>query len=89
VRTAPRALPSGLSSKNEKRMVFIELARVSEIPAPHKFDLDFPAILNFQLFMYFHLKITIFLLMSCKNAKTPKLTKTSGNNNAKGLTSVN
>jgi hypothetical protein len=56
-------------------MVFIELARVSEIPAPHKFDrsisgnfrsIDFPAILNFQLFMYFHLKITIFLLMSCK-----------------------
>jgi hypothetical protein len=25
-------------SKNEKRMVFIELARVSEIPAPQKFD---------------------------------------------------
>jgi hypothetical protein len=39
VRTAPRALPSGLLfSKNEKRMVFIELARVFEIPAPHKFD---------------------------------------------------
>jgi hypothetical protein len=72
-------------------MVFIESARVSEIPAPHKFDrfynrsidigqfsidrleirsIDFPAILNFQLFMHFHLKITIFLLMSCKNTKT-------------------
>jgi hypothetical protein len=39
VRTAPRVPPSGLFlSKNEKRMVFIELARVSEIPAPHKFD---------------------------------------------------
>jgi hypothetical protein len=35
------------------------------------------------------LKITIFLLMSCKNAKTPKLTKTSENNKAKGLTNVN
>jgi hypothetical protein len=87
-------------------MVFIKLATVSEIPAPHKFDrsidfrqfsidqleirsIDFPAILNFQLFMYFHLKITIFLLMSYKNAKTPKLTKTSENNKAKGLTNVN
>jgi hypothetical protein len=42
VKSAPRALLSGLLrgsvSKNEKRMVFIELARVSEIPAPHKFD---------------------------------------------------
>jgi len=95
VRTAPRALPSGLPSasffKNEKRMVFIELARVSEILAPHKFDrsIDFPAILNFQLFMYFYMKITIFLLMSYKNAKTPKLTKISENNKAKGLTNVN
>jgi hypothetical protein len=87
-------------------MVFIQSARVSEIPAPHKFDrsinivqfsidrleigsIDFPAILNIQLFMHFHLKITIFLLMSWKNAKTPKLTKTLENNNAKGLTSVN
>jgi len=52
-------------------------------------SIDFPAILNFQLFMYFHLKITIFLLMSCKNAKTPKLIKTSENNKAKGLTNVN
>jgi len=42
MKSAPRALLSGLlrgsPSKNEKRMVFIELARVSEIPAPHKFD---------------------------------------------------
>jgi hypothetical protein len=35
------------------------------------------------------LKITIFLLMSYKNAKTPKLTKTSENNKAKCLTNVN
>jgi hypothetical protein len=79
-------------------MVFIELARVSEIPPPHKFDrstsenfrsIDFPSILNFQLFMFFHLKITIFVLMSCKNVKTPKLTKTSENNKAQGLTNVN
>jgi hypothetical protein len=38
VRTAPRELPNGLLFKNEKRMVFIELARVFEIPAPHKLD---------------------------------------------------
>jgi len=35
------------------------------------------------------LKIAIFLLLSCKNAKTSKLVKTSENNKAKGLTSVN
>jgi hypothetical protein len=59
VRTVPRALPSGLPlSKDVKRMVFIELARVSEIPAPHKFDrstsgnfrsIDFPARLDIRI----------------------------------------
>jgi hypothetical protein len=39
--------------------------------------------------MYFDLKIVIFLLLPCKNAKTLKLTKASENNKAKGLTYVN
>jgi len=33
--------------------------------------------------MYFYLKFAIFLLMFCKIVKTPKLAKTSENNNAK------
>jgi hypothetical protein len=49
-------------------------------------SIDFP---KFSNSMYFYLKFVISLLMSYKTQKTPKLAKTSENNKAKGLTSVN
>jgi len=73
-------------------MVFIELARVSEISAPHKFD---PSILKSidlrksSFSMYFFLENCHFSLIALQNAKKLKLTKTSESNKAKGLTNVN
>jgi len=65
-------------------MVFIELARVSEIPAPHKFDrsiLKSIDLLNIRSIYFFStsenpaflcifaMKIVIFLLLPCKMQK--------------------
>jgi hypothetical protein len=78
-------------------MVFIELARVSEIPAPYKFDRSILKLIDllFQHFkkssfsMYFCLENCHFSLIALQNAKILKLIKTLESNKAKGLTNVN
>jgi hypothetical protein len=53
-------------------MVFIKLARVSEIPTPHKFDRSiyfFSTSENPAFLCIFALKIVIFLLLPCKTQK--------------------